>query len=144
MKLTLLCSVLFLILAGCAKKQPAENAVKIANYELEKSGSPYRLSVINHPQGLSEVKKELVGTPVSTMATPQLADDIKLYLEKKERDSGSNSKLKVHEIRLISKNMSLVKEIWIVDRNEEEVAYTINLIPTPDKGGTDVKINGPW
>ncbi len=137
---------LFLIglMVGCAGNPTAENAVRMANEDAERSGNPYRWVAKVGDNGTAIMRKRLIGTPAPTAADPVLTDDVLAAIEKLEVQAGMSGKLQLIETRRVSIEAGGVREVWVISRgNKNNAAYTVTMVPSP-KGGVDLSINGPW
>lgn len=125
------------LLISCANPAARQGA-NIANVRLQGSGSPFRVqaSADGHPE------YHLISTPaVVSEAVGQLQHDILADIAQNEMKHGGKAAPKLLETRAFPGARHGTREIWLVDRNGQTIAYIITMAPSPS-GGTDFRLQG--
>ncbi len=127
-------------LSGCFANARGTNAARILNHEEAKNGSPYRW-VPNTNNGITYMRKELIGTVAATAAKEDQKAIILTKIKKKETSLGRNNHISKIEVRYVSRMNDIITEIWLIGEGKKSFAYRVafNL-----KNNVDVKIYGPW
>jgi hypothetical protein len=112
---------------------------KFANVGLQGSGSPFRAQPTADGRA---VEYHLVSTPVIlSEAVGQLRHDILVDIGRNEIKHGGQASPKLIETRSFTRSAQGIREIWLVDRNGQTIAYVITMMPSP-QGGTDFRLQG--
>lgn len=143
LKIIITLAMAALTLAACAPNTTGKLALKNANKQMEKSGSPYRWAIVGEtPQGLL-MEKTVVGTPGPTVADETVQRDIIIDILAADKKSGATSKLTLTEFRQVQPGPKTFVEAWVFDRNKKKVVYLVTMAEAP-QGGVDFSITGPW
>ena len=127
-----------IFLSSCADPAVRQGA-KFANAQMQGSGSPFRAQPTADGRG---VEYHLVSTPiVLSEAVGQLRHDILADIGRNEVKRGGQIDPKLIETRSFARNAEGIREIWLVDRNSQTIAYLITFMPSP-QGGTDFRLQG--
>jgi hypothetical protein len=93
--------------------------------------------------GGTALERVLDGTPGPTVADDTLKRDILSSIEKAEKAFGAQGSPSLVQVRQLPKDHGTYREVWLVKRDRQNVAYTIFLTASAD-GGVDFDVKGPW
>lgn len=126
------------LLISCADPAVRQGA-KISNVRLQGSGSPFRVQPAANGQGY---EYHLISSPVVVSeAVGQLLHDILADIGRNELKHGGQANPKLVETRAFPGKAHGAREIWLIDRNGQTIAYIITMAPSP-VGGTDFRLQG--
>ncbi|MBL4832263.1 MAG: hypothetical protein JKY55_20595 [Aliivibrio sp.] len=132
-------------LAGCSASGTNYSVVQKANFKLEKSNSPYRLTLKNKSEDYSTYTLKPAGKIGDTIAesSPTLLRDINKEIQLK---CGFRHK-ELTEIRIVSYEQPEFHEVWVYKSKQSlmpknQIALSVILIAYPDAGGTDIYLYG--
>jgi hypothetical protein len=122
-------------LTGCGNT--ATNATRIANTDLEASGSPFRWTSKSVKGGWI-VRMTLLDLPNGpSQADAVLTKDTLSIITKTEAAAGRPAP----EIEAI-KPLKDGREVWVLKSSDQGIAYVISFKPSP-LGGVDISMRGP-
>lgn len=123
------------VLTGCGNT--ATNATRLANSDLEASGSPFRWTSQSVKGGWI-VRMTLMDLPNGpSQADAVLTKDTLALISKTEAAAGRP----VPEIEAI-KPLKDGREVWVLNSPDQGIAYVISFKPSP-QGGVDISMRGP-
>lgn len=124
-----------LALSGCGNT--ATNATRIANSDLEASGSPFRWTSESVNGGWI-VRMTLLDLPNGpSQADALLTKDTLALIARTEAAAGRPAR----EIEAI-KPLKDGREVWVLKSPDQGIAYIISFKPSP-QGGVDISTRGP-
>lgn len=112
-------------------------------------GSPFRFAITDKQhQDYGIVKKYVIGNLCISAAanSPALKADVTKNIGMAEKQIGGVAAPDIIEVRCVSITQApvlRVKEVWLVLRGGDKIAYTVVMKANPN-GGTDLEIHGPW
>lgn len=126
-----------LAITGCGNT--ATNASRLANANLEASGSPFRWTTESVKGGWI-TRLTLPDLPAGrTKADAILQADILKIIARQEA-AANRPAPHVESV----KHLKDGREVWVLQSTiDSNIAYVVALIPTPETGGVDIKLQGP-
>jgi len=108
----------------------------------EKPGSPYHW-VGEEMEGGAGFERVLSGIPASTVADDTLKQDVLKAIGNLEQKFGGSQLPTLVEVRQWEKDEGGYREVWVISRAGENIAYTV-FLKSSSQSGTDLDVKGPW